>query len=171
MSDNLSILIEFNCQILEQALRLVTEQQVVGAPPFRDKIGPHLRHIVEHYEALARPAEPGLVDYDSRARDRALESDPRLAVVRIQALMHSLSQSATRQPREPLQVSGQIGLCGDFNVVADTSFARELMFLASHAVHHFALLKPYCDEHGLLTAESFGKAPATLAHEKLQRVH
>ena len=93
MSTKLSILIEFNCQILEQALKLVTEQQTAGAPPFHEKIGPHVRHIIEHYEALGRPARHGQADYDGRARDRALESDPRLAVTRIQAVMHWLSQS------------------------------------------------------------------------------
>ena len=45
--------------------------------------GPHRRHLIEHYEALLRPAHSGVVDYDTRPRDRELER-VRVAVVAVQ---------------------------------------------------------------------------------------
>jgi hypothetical protein len=40
------------------------------------------------------------------------------------------------------------------------------VFVASHAVHHFALLHAYCLQQGIPIGENFGKAPATVANER-----
>ena len=40
-------------------------------------VGPHLRHVLDHYSALLAGLPDFRVDYDARARDSHLESDPR----------------------------------------------------------------------------------------------
>jgi hypothetical protein len=50
-----------------------------------------------------------------------------------------------------------------------SSVGRELVFLATHAVHHFAVLHVYCLQHGLIVDADLGRAPATLAHERHAR--
>jgi hypothetical protein len=59
-----------------------------------------------------------------------------------------------------------LGLAGDFDFQAPSSLCRELAFLGSHTVHHFALLLEHCHQQGVSVPEGFGKAPATRAHER-----
>jgi hypothetical protein len=168
MSNSVEDLLQFNRNVLAQALELLEAFQQSDAPPLSEKIGPHLRHIVEHYEALAWPSKAGIVDYDSRARDRLMESNAAVAIARIEALIEWLNQGTFRLIPRALKVAGRGGIHGEFAFVVESSLARELVFLASHAVHHFALMKPYCDENDISTLDGFGKAPATLAYERSQ---
>ena len=71
-------LLRFNRDVLAQALALAAAHELPGAPPYLRPVGVHLRHVIEHYEALLYPAEAGVVDYDSRPRDALLEQDPSL---------------------------------------------------------------------------------------------
>jgi hypothetical protein len=46
-----------------------------------------------------------------------------------------------------------------------STLGRELLFVSSHTVHHFALVAHYCKTAGVDLGADFGKAPATMAHE------
>ncbi len=162
-------LLRFNRQVIDQALDLVAAHLVPGAPDYAYPVGAHLRHVIEHFEALLVPAVPGLVDYDARARDADLERNPGLAVRRLQALRTALSSGAGTALTTAVQVLGQSGLGGDFHFSVPSTVGRELVFVASHAIHHFALLQAHCKQHGVPTGETFGKAPGTVAHERAQR--
>ncbi len=161
-------LLHFNLQVIDQALALVAAHEAPGSPAFAGTVGAHLRHIVEHYEALLFPTCSGEVDYDHRPRDRALERDTTLARARLMAIR----QHVENAPRldTPLRVHAKAGLAGELDVVVGASLGRELLFVASHAVHHFALLQAHCRQHGIATGADFGKAPATVAHERSQLV-
>jgi hypothetical protein len=159
-------LLGFNHQLLDQALGLVAAHEAPGAPAFAAPVGAHLRHVIEHYEALLIPRQPGTVDYDSRRRDREIEHSPRLARARLQALQQCLLLWHDASLAAPLQVCGQGGLAGEFGFEVPSTLGRELAFLASHTVHHFALLRPHCQQQGMALAADFGKAPATVAHER-----
>ena len=159
-------LLQFSIDVLEQALALVAWHETPGAPDYAEPVGAHLRHIIEHYEALLSPAEPGSVDYDQRPRDRELERRPDVARARLEALQARLLQWTDTQLGAPLQVRGLGGLAGDFDFVVESSWGRELVFVASHAIHHYALLEAHCKQHGISAGAQFGRAPATLAHER-----
>ena len=49
-------LLGFNQQVIDQALAVVGEHATPdaqhSAPPFAGPVGAHMRHVVEHYEAL-----------------------------------------------------------------------------------------------------------------------
>ena len=45
-----------------------------------------------------------------------------------------------------------------------STVARELRFLVSHTVHHYALIAMVLRGHGLDPGEEFGVAPSTLAY-------
>lgn len=156
--------VHHNRQVLEQALDVA--QACQGLPPdrFSDHIGPHLRHLIEHYDALLFPVEPGVVDYDHRPRDRALETEPDLAVDRLRSLMASLDTLASARLDDVLVVRAQVGLWGQWSCEVGSTLGRELVVLSSHAVHHFALLRSHCQRHGLRVGAEFGMAPSTLAH-------
>ncbi len=49
-----------------------------------------------------------------------------------------------------------------------SSVGRELRFLASHTVHHYALIAALLRQRGVDPGESFGVAPATAAHWREQ---
>jgi len=159
----------FNRQVIDQALDLVAAHQLPGAPAYAYPVGAHLRHVIEHFEALLFPAVPGVVDFDARARDAALECSPAVAVQRLQALRAALSRGAGTPLTAAVQVHGQGGLGGEFHFSVPSTVGRELVFVASHAIHHFALLQAHCKQHGVPTGTTFGKAPGTVAHERAQR--
>lgn len=157
-------LLHFNRQLIDQALALVAAHDVPGAPAYAQRTGPHLRHVIEHYEALVLRDADSAVDYDRRPRDRELERDADLARARLNALKHHLAGWSDAVLEQPLRVHGQGGPAGEFDFATASSIGRELVFLASHATHHYALLQVYCEQHGIVTDPNFGRAPATVAH-------
>jgi hypothetical protein len=158
-------LLGFNQQMLDQALAVVGLHAAPGAPPFGGPVGAHLRHVIEHYEALVQGLPEGVVDYDGRPRDRQIETSPALARDRLLALRQVLGLWTPDMQDRPVQVRGQGGISGDFDFCVPSSASRELAFLASHAVHHFALLAAHLQGHGVPVPAHFGKAPGTVANE------
>ena len=47
-----------------------------------------------------------------------------------------------------------------------TSLARELEFLVSHTVHHYALVAVLAHAHGVIMPADFGMAPSTLKYRQ-----
>ena len=147
-------------------MALAAAHEAVDAPPFDPLVGPHLRHVIEHYEALVMRPGAHEVDYDSRPRDRALEHSPTLACERLAAIRATLRTGAAGDIDDALVVHARIGLEGQWPLMTTSTVGRELVFLASHAVHHYALLREHCVRHGLTTSAHFGIAPATVAHAR-----
>ncbi|MCE8018052.1 hypothetical protein HOP62_18400 [Halomonas sp. MCCC 1A17488] len=129
-------------------------------PTRRQSLGKHVRHILDHYDALLAGAGVGSIDYENRRRDQRLEAEPSLAVARLVAIGTALScleahQSATLRVRYPVEgASGCLSLT--------TSLARELAFLTSHTVHHMALLGMMAESLGVTLPAHFGVHPSTL---------
>ena len=49
---------------------------------------------------------------------------------------------------------------------APSTIVRELQFLLSHTVHHFALISTMNSINNVATPENFGIAPSTLVHRR-----
>lgn len=158
-------LLRFSAAVLGQAHPLVAAHWRSRASAYAYPIGAHLRHVIEHYEALLQPKWLGVVDYDQRPRDHELQTNPGVALLRMHALMRRLNDWTAADLDATVQVRGRGGLAGDFGFAVGSSVARELVFVTSHAIHHYALLKPHCLQHGIPIAADFGRAPATVAHE------
>lgn len=162
-------LLSFNQQVIDQALAVVSGHEVPGSSTssasFSGPVGAHLRHVIEHYEALVHGLPLCVVDYDGRPRDRQLETSTALARDRLQSLRQMLGQWTPDMLDRPVQVLGQGGVAGDFDFRVTSSVGRELVFLASHAVHHFALLAAHLQRHGISVPSHFGTAPGTVANE------
>jgi hypothetical protein len=162
-------LLHHNRQVLDQALVLVIAHEEPGAPGYARPVGAHLRHVIEHYEALLL-RRGDIVDYDSRPRDGELERSPREARIRLQRLQQQLERSDAALLDVPVRVHGLCGTAGEMQFAVGSTVGRELAFVASHATHHFALLLDHCREHGIPAGADFGKAPATVAHERALRL-
>jgi hypothetical protein len=165
-TEDASRLLRFNLQVLDQAARLIEAHRATCSAGYREPVGVHLRHVIEHYEALLKPTERGVVDYDRRARNPEVERDPGVALARVQALQRALGSWTHAASAQPLLVVGIGGTQGDFAYRVPSTGARELAFLASHAVHHFALLRRHCEAQRIALDPDFGRAPATVAHDR-----
>lgn len=159
-------LIEYNCQVLDQGLQVIAAHEARPDLAFSQHSGPHLRHVIEHYEAFVNQLAERSVDYDSRARDRRVESDPEHARQRLHALQARLLGLEESSHEAPLAIHLRGGLGGEENFVSFSTLDRELLFLASHAVHHYAIVQLHCREVGIDLGPRFGKAPSTLRHEQ-----
>lgn len=160
-------LIAFNVAVIAQAQALA-EAYRARAGAFRAHVGPHLRHVIEHYESLLQRQPGALVDYDHRARDRELERVPERAVERLAGIVTLLQALLSRPANEPVSVGLSIGMHGQDFYLSPSTLSRELNFLASHAIHHYAIIKPVVSAAGITIPGEFGKAPDTIRHERLQ---
>lgn len=156
-------LIDFTHQVLDQLLDFVRQHEGVDAPSYKGPGGSHLRHIIEHYEALTRGGD--CLDYDNRVRDQALETTASLARERLHQIKSSINDDLSHELDRAVQVKGMNGLQGEYQYQVGSTVARELVFLASHAIHHCAILRPYCEANGIVVGSFFGIAPSTVAHQ------
>jgi len=163
---DLAKLIDYNVDVLGQALQVLAAHAAAPGSDYTSHTGPHLRHVIEHYEAFTQHVASHSVDYDSRARDRAPERDMEVARTRIVSLQQQLKALDLADLTEPLAVHMRGGLGGEENFVSFSSVARELLFVASHAVHHYALIQLHCKAQGISLGDDFGKAPATVRHAR-----
>lgn len=159
-------LIDYNIDVLSQGLHIIAAYLARPDCEYARHSGPHLRHIIEHYEALIRGVEARAVDYDDRQRDPAPERDPLVARARIEALQHQLTALDADAMEQPIAVNLRGGLSGDDNFVSFSSLKRELLFVASHATHHYAALSLHCRSQGIDLGADFGKAPSTVRHAR-----
>ena len=159
-------LLAFNDQVLAQGEALARQYASPPALDFAALVGPHLRHVVEHYEALLLRSQPHEADYDARPRDRVLEQSASRACERIAQLRHALAQMRPSELLDPLTVFTLGGVDGQWALASASTLGRELVFLASHAVHHFALLREHCLRRGVDIPPQFGIAPATVAYAR-----
>jgi hypothetical protein len=160
-----------NLAFLEQAADFSANQRADDwqspSPAFKNSsLGQQLRHTLEHVEALLEGLCDHDINYDARKRDEQIERDPAAAAQRC----HDI--------REALQIAGdtipddrQLGIrascsCDESADCQRSTFGRELQFLVSHTVHHFAIMAGICHGLGITTPENFGVAPSTLKHRQ-----
>lgn len=129
-------------------------------PTGRQSLGKHVRHILDHYDALLAGAGAGSIDYENRRRDERLETELELAVVRVAEIGAALPglearRSATLRLRYPVEGASDC-------LALTTSLPRELAFLTSHTVHHMALLGMMAEQLGVALPDDFGVHPSTL---------
>ena len=130
---------------------------------FNSSVGGHVRHVIEHYQAFLIAVETGELDYENRARDLGIETDVDHAIEALQRIDHVLKQfSATRAGDGMLRLTAETSESG----VLVTSVARELEFLVSHTVHHYALIAVLAHAHGVFLPSDFGVAPSTLKYRQ-----
>lgn len=156
-------LLAANLQVLQQGaelLRQVNDEQytLTAAPLFAYGVGSHVRHCLDSYACFLRGLPNGRIDYDQRERDELTAQDRLHACARIELTLSLLQELLTRNAPAELNVR-QDGL-----VWARSSIARELQFLLSHTVHHYALIALILRLQGFHPAAEFGVAPSTLQH-------
>lgn len=160
-------LIRDNCDFLQQGIDLLERhgpESYVYADLqcFGSSIGSHMRHVLDHYNSLVDGIASGIVDYDDRERRTAVETKlaeglalARETIDRLGCLDANLERkvevivSANTRGRE---------------AASHSTVGRELQFLASHTVHHYALIAIASRMQGIHPEDTFGIAPSTLKY-------
>lgn len=130
---------------------------------FNSSAGGHFRHSIEHYQALLRAVAGDGLDYENRARDLRIETQPDHAVVawrEIGATLERWSEGAMRD--RPLRMAAET----TEGATLATTLGRELEFLINHTVHHFALIAVIAHARGVVMPAEFGMAPSTLKYRE-----
>ncbi|MBL0926670.1 MAG: DinB family protein [Phycisphaerales bacterium] len=126
-------------------------------------IGGHVRHCLDHVRAVVA-GRGGTLDYDARARGTAVEASVEAAAAEVDRLAAAISELAEASADEPVRVKVMLrrdGVGGTFG----STLGRELAFVLSHTIHHFATIRGMAAALGVGVSCSFGFAPSTLAHQ------
>jgi len=148
-------------------IALLTDEQYarkpVGVVP--SSIGGHVRHSLDHIDALLRAAVEGVLDHDRRARDTEVERCRCTALETIRRQEQQFLELPWPPGSQSLRLS--VLLTPDTAPVEVlTSLDRELAFVLSHTIHHNALVAVMAKLLGIAVPQDFGYAPSTLAHER-----
>ena len=146
------------------ALDAVTDEQyTAGCDPCDGAtIGQHVRHVADHFESLAIGFERGTaVDYDRRDRGTPLESSRAAARDKLTALRGHIAGLDEVQLAMPVMVR-VLPEAGGSEVELESTYAREIAFVAHHALHHHAIIKTIGRSCGVDFGDGFGRAPSTI---------
>ena len=155
----------FHLQEGIELLGRLDEEQFTGTSSLcpGGTVGAHVRHCLDFYDAFLKGLGSGRIDYDDRQRDPASESTPERAAARFRDVLRALETISEHDHDRPLLIRGDGSREGETGWFRST-VGRELQFLLSHTVHHFALIGFMLRERGVEVDASFGVAPSTLRH-------
>ena len=161
--------IKANLVVIQQGVTLLA---ALGAERYSRKhpicynasVGGHLRHIIEHYQSFLNGLEEGEIDYEKRARDPLVENDPDYAIGTLESVAARFGEHGGSLTNRGLH------LCAETTpgIATPTSVLRELEFLLSHTIHHYALVAVMARLQGYEPESSFGIAPSTLKYQQAQ---
>jgi uncharacterized damage-inducible protein DinB len=126
----------------------------------KGSVGAHVRHCLDHVAALERGLSSGLIDYDQRVRQTAVETDKSAGLAAIDAAVSGLAQARPTPVDAAIVVSVQIAR-GLPPVAVASTLGREVAFVISHTVHHSATVAAMLQGHGRRTPPQFGMAAST----------
>lgn len=128
-------------------------------PHVSGSIGEHVRHCLEHIGALAANDESRPLSYDARHRGTAAETDPAEALRQIIRIKAVLERWTTRTADDPIAVTSLV--TPGHAVTGWSTVGREVAFVASHTVHHQAVIALLLSVQGFEAPERLGYAPST----------
>jgi len=164
--------VEGNCLVLQQAVDVLRRMDDAtyaegGAAPGISPVGVHFRHVLDHYRAFLVGLATDEIDYDARERQVPLESDRALAIAAALGFLSDLgrlpAELADREVRVTVRSVASENTAPDWS---RSTLKRELQFLVSHTVHHYALIKELLRRTGFDAGEEFGVAPSTIAAQR-----
>jgi uncharacterized damage-inducible protein DinB len=162
-------MLKSHIDVLQQAVDLLNSMnledfQQVMRPHLSGTIGQHLRHVVDHYLALENGFLGGLVDYNQRNREANIEVSLTAAKDTIKAVQQWLGSLTQADLNKKVMVRSEISVSETLSEDCPSTLAREIMFVSSHAIHHFSLISIIRSLQGQSAPQFFGYAPATITY-------
>jgi len=138
-------------------------------PNFISSAGAHVRHILDHYQAIMDGEKQCLIDYDLRVRGSDIETNPETAKQKILQISEWLLQLSEAELDKEVTLSTEISVSNKQIAKVKTTIGRELVFAASHSVHHYAMIAQISLAQNKPLPELFGIAPATATYLRSQQ--
>ena len=121
-------------------------------------IGAHIRHNLDFAGSFLRGLQDGEINYNSRERDIKIEQDRQYAKERFLFLIQRLKSVPDDILEKDVYVCSEV----DESNWHKSTGSRELEFVHSHTVHHYALISEKLKSFGIEVSSDFGVAPSTL---------
>lgn len=148
---------------ISDMLRVLTDEQYTRKIPVLSgaSLGEHVRHVAEFFLELEKGYLTGLVNYDARQRDRAIEQNRGSAT----EILDRISAGLARNNRSLVLEIGPETAGNSCRIL--TNYERELVYNLEHTVHHMALIRIGA---GAVAApelpDTFGLACSTLRYRQ-----
>lgn len=158
-------------QVFRQGAALLSELRddlfagAESAPPTNGTVGQHFRHCLEFATCFLTGLPDRKINYHNRARD--LRTEIERPYCRWQFLTNArvfAAFPATWQDNRLLVKPELVGVPGAAALWCQSSIERELDFIQSHTIHHYALIAAKLRAAGFPVPTEFGVAPSTLAY-------
>ena len=140
------------------------EDRAERAREVSGSVGGHVRHCLDHVAALVAGLPSRCIGYDARVRGTAVESRRDVAVREARRLAEALASVPIEYTDLDVYVDVRTDADGSRQAVRST-LGRELAFVASHTVHHFAIVALLLRDMGIGVPARFGYAPSTPSPE------
>lgn len=165
-------MIHSQLEIIEQAKGFLsslsdTQYTHIVKPHFGSSAGAHMRHIIDHYLALMH-REGNSVNYNIRHRFSDVENSTAEAIKQLDSIIDWLNNLDESTLNMPVEVISEISVSEQRDFAGHSTFGRELVFVSSHAVHHFFTLKLIAKMQNIDIDSGFGLAPATASYQRSQ---
>lgn len=128
-------------------------------------VGQHLRHTLEFFICLEQGYDDGVVNYDTRIHNKAMENDRFIALNTIQQIQEFINVNPGDK-----SLKLEVGYLPDSDAceTINTNYQRELVYNIEHAVHHMAIMKIGIREIAdyITLPADFGIAVSTLRYKE-----
>ena len=131
-----------------------------------------LEENVRSLSSFVSSEESGVdcIDYDYRRRGHCVESQRSVALDELRDIlkvMHSLRANHSKdliKADQPLEIKTEVTLNSTHSIFLTSTVLRELIFVSSHAVHHYAVITIIAKLQGIRLVDHMGMAPATVSY-------
>jgi len=124
----------------------------------KSSVGAHFRHNLDFVTNFLCGLETGKLDYNARERNLRVETNRQYAALRFREAVSKLENLTSTDLAKNVLVRSETVE----NFWCESSPARELEFLQSHTIHHYALIQTKLAAFGISVPKDFGVAPSTL---------
>ncbi|MAJ47709.1 MAG: hypothetical protein CBC35_10665 [Planctomycetes bacterium TMED75] len=149
----------------------VTDEQYIrsGMKGFASPLGAHVRHCLDHVDALLLGLQEEVSDpevrYDRRERGTRLETDRSYAMSVCKDRCTQVRELNSISLQSPVRVLALVSP-DQPEAVFESTGSRELLYVFHHTVHHLALMAAHAEYLGISMERELGRAPATLAADQ-----
>lgn len=143
-------------------LSLITDEQYTKCTASTQSgTGSHIRHTLDHIQALLAGRNGNPIDYDTRERNTTVERSRMSAIDAIDLLIKDLSSLSDQDLNKTVELHL---LLSPFHPRYRTTstIGRELAFVMHHTIHHNAIIAMLLRNLEIDIPDFFGFAPATI---------
>jgi hypothetical protein len=124
----------------------------------KSSVGTHFRHNLDFVTSFLECLESGKLDYNRRERNLRVETNRGYAALRLREAVGKIENLTPEILGKKVLVRSETVQ----SLWCESSVARELEFLQSHTIHHYALIQTKLASLGFSVPPDFGVAPSTL---------